>query len=84
MPDILWNENGKLTVREVDDEGNLIEASKPKPEPFGGKGDHDGNGKVGGAKPPKGRLTVTTRVAPDVDRTLIVNGKLTVVTGTAS
>lgn len=31
-----------------------------------------------------GRLTVTTRVAPDVDRTLIVNGKLTVVTGTAS
>ncbi len=31
-------------------------ATRPAPpekrEPFGGKGDHDGDGKVGGAKPP--------------------------------
>jgi hypothetical protein len=56
MPDILWvNDNGAMTVREVDDEGNLIplpDVPKPKSEPFGGKGDHDGNGKVGGAAPP--------------------------------
>jgi len=26
-----------------------------KPEPFGGKGDHDGNGKVGGARKPAGK-----------------------------
>lgn len=55
MRDILYNDNGKLTVRQEDEDGNLIplpEAPKPKPEPFGGKGDHDGNGKVGGAAPP--------------------------------
>ncbi len=58
MPDILWvNEKGAMTVREVDDEGNLIDlpkvepAPEAKPEPFAGKGDHDHNGKVGGAAP---------------------------------
>lgn len=52
MPDILWvDETGRTTVREVDDEGNLVEPKKP--EPFGGKGDHDHNGKAGGAAPPQ-------------------------------
>jgi len=55
MRDILYNDNGRLTVRQEDDDGNLIplDVPKPKPEPFGGKGDHDGNGKVGGAAPAK-------------------------------
>jgi hypothetical protein len=58
MPDILWvNEKGAMTVREVDGDGNLIDLPKVepkpgvKPEPFAGKGDHDKNGKVGGAAP---------------------------------
>jgi hypothetical protein len=58
MPDILWvNDDGTTSIREVDDEGNLVEqanvepAPEVKPEPFAGKGDHDKNGKVGGAAP---------------------------------
>jgi hypothetical protein len=52
MPSILWvNDNGTTSVVEVDDEGNRIDAPEAKPEPFGGKGDHDNNGKVGGAAP---------------------------------
>lgn len=31
---------------------NPRKAEPIKAEPFGGKGDHDGNGKVGGAKKP--------------------------------
>jgi len=55
MPDILWvDEQGRTTVRTVDDEGKLIVPPK-KPELFGGKGDHDKNGKVGGAAPPISR-----------------------------
>lgn len=39
---------------EVDANGKLIEEQpKPANEPFGGKGDHDNNGKVGGAAPAK-------------------------------
>lgn len=50
MPSILWvNDNGTTSVVEVDDEGNRVDL--PKSEPFGGKGDHDNNGKVGGAAP---------------------------------
>lgn len=50
MPDVLWvDDKGRTSVREVDEDGKLIEPVKP--EPFGGKGDHDGNGKVGGAAP---------------------------------
>jgi hypothetical protein len=53
MPDKLTlDERGALIVVQVDDEGNRIEATaEAKPEPFGGKGDHDNNGKVGGAAP---------------------------------
>jgi hypothetical protein len=50
MPDKLTlDERGALIVVQVDDQGNRIEEAKP--EPFGGKGDHDNNGKVGGAAP---------------------------------
>jgi hypothetical protein len=54
MPDKLTlDERGALIVVQVDDEGNRIDAPvEAKPEPFGGKGDHDNNGKVGGAAPP--------------------------------
>lgn len=45
--------NGNLTVVTVDDEAPVEAApTPPVPEPFGGKGDHDGNKKVGGAHPP--------------------------------
>lgn len=47
--------NGALTVVKAYDEGEVPDAEDPKPEPFGGKGDHDGNGKVGGTKPPAPR-----------------------------
>ena len=43
--------NGALSVVKVYDEGEGPDAEDLNPEPFGGKGDHDGNGKVGGAKP---------------------------------
>ncbi len=52
MPDKLTlDERGALSVVQVDDEGNRIDAPEAKPEPVGGKGDHDNNGKVGGAAP---------------------------------
>jgi hypothetical protein len=56
MPDVLWvDETGKTTVREVDENGDLVVATpteQPEPAPFAGKGDHDKNGKTGGAAPP--------------------------------
>jgi hypothetical protein len=50
--------NGNLTVVSVDDEAP-VEVVAP-PEPFGGKGDHDDNGTVGGAHAP-----VDEPVAPE-------------------
>ena len=59
--DALWvDDSGKTIPVVVDDEGNRVDLAKgdtvaepaPEPEPFGGKGDHDSDGKVGGAKPP--------------------------------
>ncbi len=45
-------DNGTLGVKTVNDDGtDIVEAVEPVAEPFGGKGDHDRNGKVGGAKP---------------------------------
>lgn len=42
--------HGKTVIVEVDEEGNRV---SPLPtDPFGGKGDHDGDGKVGGAHAP--------------------------------
>jgi hypothetical protein len=56
MPDVLWvDDTGKTTVREVDENGELVVTPTEQPasaEPFAGKGDHDHNGKTGGAAPP--------------------------------
>lgn len=48
---VLWVlPSGATTVVEVDEEGNRV---SPLPsDKFGGKGDHDGDGKVGGAHEP--------------------------------
>jgi hypothetical protein len=46
--------NPKPPVVETDDEilaRMIAEEEAAKPKPFGGKGDHDGDGKVGGAAP---------------------------------
>lgn len=51
--DTLWvMPDGTTKTVTVDEEGNLVEPAveETPEEPFGGKGDHDGNGKVGGAK----------------------------------
>lgn len=37
----------------ADGDKEMQKATGVKPEPFGGKGDHDGDGKAGGAKKPK-------------------------------
>ena len=56
--DALWvDDTGKTVIVEVDENGDRV---VPAPEPFGGKGDHDSNGKTGGAHPP-----VPEPVAPD-------------------
>jgi len=48
--DALWvDDTGKTVIVEVDENGDRV---VPAPEPFGGKGDHDGDGNVGGAHPP--------------------------------
>jgi hypothetical protein len=41
------------TVATAGDEPPELAPASSQPEPFGGKGDHDGNGAVGGAKKPQ-------------------------------
>lgn len=50
--DALWVDGtGKTIPVVLDEAGNRVDVPPP-PEPFGGKGDHDKNGKVGGVHPP--------------------------------
>lgn len=52
--DALWiDDTGKTISVILDEDGNRVDIPEAEPvaEPFGGKGDHDDNGKAGGAKP---------------------------------